>query len=303
MFKPVSVATKCGYEVTGNTIPSLRYVMRPSPVRRFCFTWNNYPDTAYAKTRKFIEEYCKYGIVGEEIAPNTGTIHLQGFCNLHKPLRFNTIKKHLDNSIHIEKANGSDEDNQKYCSKSGIYFEKGVPSSQGRRTDLQAVVETIASGTTNIQDIATKHPTAFIKYNRGIREYIRLATPIPERKHKTFVFYYWGPPGSGKSRRALEEAEQTGEKIYYKPRGLWWDGYNQHPNVIIDDFYGWIKYDEMLKIMDRYPYKVQVKGGFEEFTSTRIWITSNVNTCDLYKFIGYNNQAFERRITLKIHMD
>ena len=39
---------------------------------------------------------------------------------------------------------------------------------------------------------------------------------------KTLVYYFWGPPGSGKSRRALEEAKATNQPIYYKPRGLWW---------------------------------------------------------------------------------
>lgn len=58
----------------------------------------------------------------------------------------------------------------------------------------------------------------------------------------------------------------------------------------------------MLKIMDRYPYKVQIKGGFEKFTSEHIWVTSNVNTDQLYHFINYNNAAFERRIDNKVHI-
>ena len=273
-------------------------------VRRFCFTWNDYPDSAYDKVQSFIEKYCKYGIVGEEFAPTTGTPHLQGFCNLLKPTRFNTIKKHLDNSIHIEKANGSDEQNQLYCSKTGIFFEKGSPCKQGQRNDLQLLVDDVI-GQPNLtrKDIALKYPTTFIRYFRGINELQRLVHPVAERMFKTETYYYWGPPGTGKSRRALEEAQKTDDgTIYYKPRGLWWDGYKQQTSVIIDDFYGWIKYDEMLKIMDRYPYKVQIKGGFEEFTSKKIFITSNVDTCSLYKFEGYTTDAFERRLTQKIHM-
>lgn len=50
---------------------------------------------------------------------------------------------------------------------------------------------------------------------------------------------------------AADLAAQPGE-IYYKPRGELWDGYHQQPSVIIDDFYGWLKYDELLKISDRY---------------------------------------------------
>ncbi|AGJ74752.1 replication-associated protein [Dragonfly associated cyclovirus 4] len=273
-------------------------------VRKFCFTWNNYTEEDIIKTKEFLTNNCKYGIFGKEVAPTTGTPHLQGYANLIKPMRFSTIKKHLHNGIHIEKANGSDEDNKRYCSKAGEIFETGNPQSQGKRNDLQSVVDTIQSGTTNIKQIASLHPTAFIKYFRGIKEYLRSVVPIQPRFFKTEVYYYVGLPGTGKSRTALEEAQaHAPDSIYYKPRGLWWDGYQQQKCVIIDDFYGWIKYDEMLKIMDRYPYQVQVKGGFEEFTSEKLWITTNVDTDFLYKFEGYNTTAFDRRITIKKYFE
>lgn len=277
--------------------------MANATVRRFCFTLNNWTEEDWLKVKNFIESKCKYGIVGKEQCPTTNRPHLQGFCNLSKPMRFSAIKKHLNNTIHIEKANGSDEQNQTYCSKSGDFFEQGEPFKQGARSDLAILASNVQKGETNLKKIAELHPTCYIRYHRGIKELINILHPIIPRDFKTWVYYYWGPPGTGKSRRALEEAQQINkDSIYYKPRGLWWDGYKQQENVIVDDFYGWIKYDELLKITDRYPYKVQVKGGFEEFTSKRIWFTSNVDTDDLYKFIGYNKAAFERRITCKIHI-
>ncbi|ADD62463.1 replication-association protein [Cyclovirus Chimp12] len=272
-------------------------------VRKFCFTWNNYEFDAYAKCETFLNNFAKYGSVGEELCPSTGTPHLQGYVNLIKPTRFSTIKKHLHNAIHIEKANGSDEQNQTYCRKSGIFFEKGEPIKQGQRTDLQLLVKDTMEPSNTLKDIATKHPIAYIRYFRGIQELRRMVLPVPPRNYPTEVRYYWGPPGSGKSRRALQEATEISTNgIYYKPRGQWWDGYVQQSCVIIDDFYGWIKYDEILKICDRYPYKVQIKGGYEEFTSTHIWFTSNVDTDLLYKFNNYINTAFERRITVKEHI-
>ena len=45
--------------------------------------------------------------------------------------------------------------------------------------------------------------------------------------------------------------------------------------AIIDDFYGWLKYDELLKMMIRYPYQVPVKGSYIKFASKHIVITSN----------------------------
>ncbi|WBG01410.1 replication-associated protein [Army ant associated cyclovirus 6] len=278
--------------------------MANGTVRRFCFTWNNYTEENYVKCKSFLENYCKYGIIGKEIAPTTGTPHIHGFCNLKKPMRFNAIKKHFADAIHIEKANGSDEDNQKYCSKAGDIFETGCPQHQGQRTDLSAVVDCIKAGEQDSAKIAESFPATYIRYFRGIERLIAVVNPIKPRDFKTDVYYYWGPPGSGKSSRALKEAQSVDPaSIYYKPRGLWWDGYKQQTCVIIDDYYGWIKYDELLKICDRYPYKVQVKGGFEEFTTKNIWITSNIDTDLLYKFDGYNVDAIERRITCKINIE
>ena len=113
------------------------------------------------------------------------------------------------------------------------------------------------------------------------------------------VIVYIGETGAGKSRTAAEVA--TDGTTYYKPRGEWWDGYQQQNTVIIDDFYGWIKYDEILKICDRYPYQVPIKGGYEQFTSKRIIITSNEPIENWYKGDWYKEEqlkALKRRIDI-----
>ncbi|AGC84158.1 putative replication-associated protein 2 [Cyclovirus roach] len=184
----------------------------------------------------------------------------------------------------------------------GTTLKRGLQVDKGHHNDLAALVDAIQSGQRDIRTIAEAFPTSYIRYHRGIKEYLKTTCPINPRTFKTFVYYYWGPTGTGKSRRSLMEATSIEGGIYYKPRGEWWDGYHQQDNVIIDDFYGWIKWDELLKICDRYPYKVPVKGGYEEFTSRRIWITSNVDTDMLYKFTNYDPAPFERRITNKVHM-
>lgn len=216
--------------------------------------------------------------------------------------RLRTIKNKTTNRLHLEKANGTDEQNKTYCSKNNDFWEYGKPTRQGQRTDLEKTCTEIINGETNIQTLAKNNPTVFVKYYKGIQELIKTIHPIPPRDFKTEVHYIWGKPGTGKSKTAKMEADNTSEKTYYKPRGEWWDGYKQHENVIIDDFYGWIKYDELLKICDRYPYKVQVKFGYEEFTTKRIWITSNVPLEELYKFEGYTIEAIKRRCTTIRHM-
>lgn len=117
------------------------------------------------------------------------------------------------------------------------------------------------------------------------------------RSEKTHVVVLVGKPGTGKSRYAYDCARRDhGDSVYYKPRGEWWDGYDGQAAVVIDDYYGWLKYDELLKIMDRYPYRVPIKGGFRQFTSRIIYITSNVDIDRWYHFQGYDTAAIMRRV-------
>lgn len=104
----------------------------------------------------------------------------------------------------------------------------------------------------------------------------RIATdnlaPQPiERSVKCF----WGPTGTGKSRRAWEEA---GWEAYPKiPCTKFWDGYNGHEHVVIDEFTGQVAIEHLLRWFDRYPVNVETKGSAVVLRANRIWITSNVD--------------------------
>lgn len=259
--------------------------------QRICFTVNNYKLKDVKQL--FSLEY-KYIVLGYEVAPSTGTPHIQGFINLTARYRFEQLKRLLPPNTHFEKARGTDEENKKYCTKGDSYAEDGRISVQGQRTDLRATCEDIIKGN-SLKRIAETYPETYVRYYRGLKAFKDQISPVEPRKFKTDVWVFVGPPGCGKSLRA--QCESDGKSTYYKPRGEWWDGYCQQECVIIDDFYGWIKYDEMLKICDRYPHKVPIKGGFEEFASKIIYITSNVGVDEWYKFDKYNPTALLRRIT------
>lgn len=64
--------------------------------------------------------------------------------------------------------------------------------------------------------------------------------------------------------------------------------------MIIDDFYGWIKYSTLLRLLDRYPMRVEYKGGQANFLAKTIIFTSNRHPSEWYKM---DNSALMRRIT------
>jgi len=89
------------------------------------------------------------------------------------------------------------------------------------------------------------------------------------------VFVFYGRTGTGKSRRAWEEA---GPGAYAKdPRSKFWCGYRDHEHVIIDEFRGGIDISHILRWTDRYPVNVEIKGSSRPLKAKKIWITSNLH--------------------------
>jgi len=274
-----------------------------SKLQKIVFTYNNYNDFDYDRIKLFIETNAVYGIVGKEIA-STGTHHLQGYINFGRDKRKSlaTIKKeeNMGKSVHVEKAKGTDEQNQKYCSKDGLFWEYGQIQHAGKRNDLSEFTAAIVAGK-SVDELAVEQPDTFVRYNRGLYALQNIVRSKVQRDYKTRVVVLVGVPGTGKSRYANEAAKANGT-VYYKPRGDWWDGYDGQTSIVIDDYYGWLKYDELLKICDRYPYQVPVKGGYRQFTSKNIYITSNSEIKDWYKFANYDPAAIMRRVE-EYHVD
>jgi len=110
----------------------------------------------------------------------------------------------------------------------------------------------------------------------------------PESMVRSTVVF-WGPTGTGKSRRAFEEA---GVGAYYKdPRTKFWCGYQGQEHVVIDEFRGGIDIAHLLRWVDRYPVIVETKGSSRPLKAARFWITSNLDPTFWYPETDYQTQA------------
>jgi len=123
-------------EVAGNTAQPLHYLStlrklgfhimtrrNESKGRKWCFTLNNYTELEYGRIIGIPETEYKYLIVGRELCPTTGTPHLQGFVNWGRDVRFGAVRERLGGEgsrIHIERARGTDLQNQEYCKKDNV---------------------------------------------------------------------------------------------------------------------------------------------------------------------------------------
>lgn len=157
----------------------------PSPQsRRWVFTFNNPTLECKQTVADFISnnEYCVYGVVGREVAPTTGTPHLQGFIILTR----NRTRAWIIAQIgvcHFEPAMGTSKQASTYCKKEGDYDEYGVfPDQQGKRTDLDLMLgwldDFIADNgrAPSDREIAISQPKALLRY-KNFGELGRLRAP------------------------------------------------------------------------------------------------------------------------------
>lgn len=255
-----------------------------SRYRNFCFTINNFTEEDIEGLKKLDFHY----LVGGEETGESGTLHLQGYCELKRQYMFTALKKAIPRA-HIEARRGKQVDAIKYCKKDGkVILEEGEPRHQGFRSDLDKVRETaLESGMREVTALYNHQQISvaqkFLTYNEEPRDW------------KPEVIWLHGKSGVGKSRRAREICP---EDCYTKNDGTkWWDGYDIHENVIIDDFRGsWWTLTYLLGLIDRYAFQVEVKGGYRQFKPKTIVITSIKHPKECYKDQGEPMEQLLRRL-------
>lgn len=292
----------------GNTKPPPRdahFTIRCMTARAFCWTLYNTDD--HERTLELLGTipHHRYSIFQFEKCPSTDNTHFQGYSEFSGAVRPSSLKRVLGRELHVEFRRETRDRARNYCRKDDTRlagpWELGEwIGGPGHRSDIISLKRRLDLGESE-RSIAQddEHFGTWLRYNRGIRRYINFR--VQPRNFKTEVAILWGQPGTGKTRRVFESHKP--EHIYVVPRGqggqIWFDGYEQQPVILIDDFYGWIKWSLMLNIMDRYHLKLPVKGGFVEFTSKVCYITSNSRWQDWYNTAEnpmMNVRAFERRI-------
>lgn len=244
----------------------------PNGSKHWCFTLNNYSEDDVALLRAIGSERngINYLVFGREIG-ESGTPHLQGFVSFSNRRTLRYARNLISDRAHFEAAKGSPDQAGEYCKKEGKYEEFGeCPRGRGTRNDLASAVAAVKAGASR-RVLLEEHATAYSRAYKMLNEALLVYSKSRDWMPVTTV--YWGETGTGKTRKAFEDCETV---PYMHSGGMWFDGYDGHENVIFDDFGGSeFKLTYLLKLLDRYPMRVPVKGGFVSWIPKNIYITSN----------------------------
>lgn len=228
-----------------------------------------------------------------------GTEHYQGYAQLEKKSRLSALKK-INSRAHWEPRKGSHQQAKQYVTKADTRvdgpFEYGDPVvTAGQRTDVEEVKKALKEGKSDYH-LWENHTAFMMKNHRAVNVYRRVLTQAGETKRKDGceVIILWGEAGAGKTTKAME---MCGEDVYWKPRGNWWDGYEGQETVVIDEFYGWLPFDDVCRMVNMAPWQVETKGGSAAFRAHRFIITSNKAPKEWYDWKKCCKQALSRRVT------
>lgn len=283
-------------------------------VKWFLTIW---PELDMEVLEETLNENCKWWVIQRERCPTTERLHYHFVCHLKEALTFGGLKRLLDiegtgtaKSFKLWGGEGGLQRVIKYCSKAETRVEgpwSGGDLPNKRRRAGEVIVEMIEGGSTN-RDIAKMFPLQARMLN-DIRDALDMNTVMRDRDAPPTVWFVHGEPGVGKTRKFFDMVNDMKEvHILNTPpsSGTWFfNGYHQQTIALFDDANPPTERNivQWLRVLDRYPLRVDTKGGSIQFNSPIIGITTNLTWDEWTAFLVPGHKAaLRRRISHIEHM-
>lgn len=170
-----------------------------------------------------------------------------------------------------------------------------LSDDSGHRSDLDVVYAEISQGAP-LWDIMSRFPRQFMRNHAAISKLCAMYDrPRPYQDCQVEV--WWGITGSGKSYDAFHNFPEAYRKTI---PGKWWEGYKGETSVVFEEYNPEeekeLRLPELLKILDKYPYQVEIKGASLQLRAHHFIFTTNIDPRTWYR--GHPQQpALFRRIS------
>ncbi len=304
----VSVQEECPYEAPPES--------EGRGVRRWCFTLNNYTPAEVNMIKDWLTVNAEYHNVHYEVGEQ-GTPHLQGYFRLKNTATSGALhKKPGFKRASMFICKGTEEQNIKYVEKTGkdsLCSTSGIPQlGQGARSDLKEAASQVRDGGHKaIKKLAMEKPDMIVRYGRGFKELLEVLDVGRELDQAPEAIWYYGESGSGKSVAAYGLAKLKCQSLSCEQVELdtglfpFCDGYRDEEVIILNDFraknhHGQdIQLDLLLKMVDRFPFRVNIKGSSRQLKGKVFIFTNTQHPCHFFTQGGSSEpqKQWLRRIT------
>nr|WAE43070.1 MAG: replication associated protein [Cressdnaviricota sp.] len=232
----------------------------------------------------------------KEKGERTDHLHWQVFCITITKCSVACIKGYFRTACHAELTYSKASEDYVWKESTRVpdtQFEFGAkPFQRNSAIDWQVVWDAAQRGDWDAIPVQIR-----ICHYRSIRTIMSdfMECPAIERS----VVVYWGKTGTGKSRRAWEEAMGQGRVYCKDPCTKFWCGYQGQKYVVCDEFRGLAQISHLLRWFDRYPCRVELKGSSFPLMVEKFWLTSNLHPRDWYPDLDEDTKdAFVRRLEI-----
>lgn len=224
---------------------------------------------------------CRYLIYGKEIAPETGTPHLQGYISFRAAKTLSAARRILP-GCHLTVARGSGAQNKEYCSKGGDVYERGDlpldPAAGGLAEKARWVDTWNAARNGDLESIPAD---IRVRYYTTLKKIGADYMPKVGDLESTCGLWIYGESGSGKTRTVRAAYPDA----YLKPRTKWWDGYQGEDVVLCDDV---DKFNVALggsfkDWADFCPFIGEIKGTSVQIRPKKFIVTSQYRIEDIWQ--------------------
>jgi len=275
-----------------NCMPHFQTVSM-SRSRNFCFTVNNYTPEDEESIKCTIDGVRFVGY-SHEIAPTTGTPHLQGVVCFLNARTIQSAGKALCKRAHLIVMDGTPRQAWTYCEKGADIWTLGTLPKDRSEVGLlnkerfkQFRAHAEAGDRNQVDD------QMYIQYYSTFEKIAATKLKMPDNLSHVCGVWIYGKPGSGKSHAV----NKTYPTAYRKMANKWWDSYQNEIVVWMDDLdpdaTSWIA--RFLKIWaDKWSFMAEVKGSSRCIRPAKFIVTSNY-TIDQMNFRGNDLAAIKRR--------
>ncbi|QMW68694.1 replication-associated protein [Crucivirus-175] len=167
---------------------------------------NNYDA---AEEARFANNLFEWSIFGREVAPTTGTPHLQGYVHMKTKVRHPAMVKLFPKSKVIA-ADGNCTSQRAYCTKDGAFTEYGIQPKDGLETIKASWEEVlVAAKAGDFEAIPAETTIKYYSTIKKIRDDTQnkiVPAKLDWKKGSPPNVWIWGEAGVGKSVKARNMA-------------------------------------------------------------------------------------------------